>query len=261
MRKLITLITAMVIFCTIARSQTTEVSGDITSDTTWSGDTVKVTDNVWVHSQATLTVSSGVYVEFQGHYKVTVNGTLIAAGTQLDNITFTAHDDSDPWNGIQFYGSLNENDTSKIIYCNVSYSYADEGAGIFISDYDELKIQNSCISNNTAEFHGGGIYCDSSDITIENNNIKNNTCVYDGEFYGGAGIYSLNSYMVIKNNHIMNNSAHGMGGGIYCVGEYAYIYNNDLSNNFADWWGGAICLEYSGALIYNNLIYNNSGGI
>jgi len=86
-------ITLIISLSAIAQPRTsTTVSGNITSDETWSADTVLVEGEVTVDDGVTLTIDPGVYVEFQGHYKLNVQGRLLAIGTVLDSILFTIND-------------------------------------------------------------------------------------------------------------------------------------------------------------------------
>ena len=74
-------------------AQTTlEVSGDITENSTWSADTVKVLSDVTILSSKTLTIDQGTYVEFQGYYALNVEGRIIAIGGSKDTIVFTVKD-------------------------------------------------------------------------------------------------------------------------------------------------------------------------
>ena len=87
------------------------VSGDITNDTIWDADTVKVDGTVTVDRYSTLTITPGTYVEFQGFYHLMVSGKLNAIGSETEPITFTIDDStgfynlSQPdgaWHGIRF---------------------------------------------------------------------------------------------------------------------------------------------------------------
>ena len=73
----------------ISGQSTIYVLGTVPGDTTWNADTVKVTGDVSVGG--ILTIAPGTYVEFQGHYRLNVNG-LQAIGTPSDSIIFTIND-------------------------------------------------------------------------------------------------------------------------------------------------------------------------
>jgi len=101
------------------------VSGKITEDTLWNitNSPYIILDNVSVENCVTLTIEPGVVVEFKDLASLTVNGTLVAEGTQTNGITFTSNS-SDPqpgdWNWINFNEA---NDDSSIIYSRIEYCY------------------------------------------------------------------------------------------------------------------------------------------
>ncbi len=101
-------------------STSIDVSGHITTNTTWSVDTIKVKDTVFVDDAVTLTINPGTHVEFNGLYKLMVLGRLLAIGTAVDTITFTISDTGvadTNWHGIRFHNTSGTNDSSKIVYC------------------------------------------------------------------------------------------------------------------------------------------------
>ena len=100
-------------------------SGYISANKVWSGDTIKVVGDITVEKGVTLTVNSGVYVEFQGHFKLNVYGRLLAVGGSGDTIVFTAKNTSSGWHGLRFFNSnTNNQDTSKVVFCKLEYGKA-----------------------------------------------------------------------------------------------------------------------------------------
>ncbi|RLC12366.1 MAG: hypothetical protein DRI57_17815, partial [Deltaproteobacteria bacterium] len=202
-----------------------EVGGNISENTTWSADIIKVTGDITVDDDITLTVSPGTYIEFQGHYKLNVRGTLIAEGTPEERITFTAKDPSEGWHGIRFDNNdrtMDDNDPSELIYCNLRYGNAtdgndetdvhdDRGGAIFARNFSGLLVSNCIISNNRAAYTGGGICCFYSSPVLTDNVIANNSA----SDYGG-GMYCFHSSPTLTNNTVANNSASVYGGGICC---------------------------------------------
>ena len=102
---------------------------NIENDTIWDSDTLLINDNVFIGDSATLTIYPGTIIEFQGYYKIEVNGILSALGKKYDSIHFTINDTtgfSDTatvnggWGGIRFMEREN-NDTSYFNYCSFSY--------------------------------------------------------------------------------------------------------------------------------------------
>lgn len=69
-----------------------EVSGNITSSTTWlaTGGPYIVTGDVGIPSGVVLTVEAGTSIQYAGAYTMLVKGAVIANGTNVAPITFTA---------------------------------------------------------------------------------------------------------------------------------------------------------------------------
>lgn len=72
----------------------TNVSGNITTDTTWTlaNSPYIVTGTVQVVEGATLTIDPGVTVKFNKDTFLRIGGELIAEGTETQMITFTANE-------------------------------------------------------------------------------------------------------------------------------------------------------------------------
>ena len=177
---LLTLVALMPLFGLYASS--ISVSGNISTNTTWTGvDTVKVTGDIYVNDGITLTIDPGIFVEFQGHYKLEVDGTLLAIGTASDMITFTAANQSTGWNSLVFSLTPATNDSSKIVYCLLEYGkattgdYYDKcGGALWIYLFHKLLVSHCIFSNNYAAGDGGAIFIRNSDPLFINNNINNN---------------------------------------------------------------------------------------
>ena len=73
-------------------SADTPVSGAISTDTVWqkSASPYLVTDTIYVAEGATLTVQPGVTVRFESGRAMLIDGSIVAVGTQSDNIIFTS---------------------------------------------------------------------------------------------------------------------------------------------------------------------------
>ncbi len=209
------------------------LSGTIDSDMIIIGD-------IEVSQGTALTINPGITLRFVGA-TLTINGTLIAEGTESDSIKFIGYNGAN-WQGIDLVYNSNANAT--ISYSLIKNSIS---SGIYCGISSTATITNNIITNNLASM-GGGIYC-SSNTTITDNTIVSNSA------NNGGGIY-CNSNANITNNAITNNSAIYGGGGIYCSSN-ATITNNTIANNLAN-SGGGINLINSNQAIANNLIKTNN---
>ncbi|MBI4646044.1 MAG: T9SS type A sorting domain-containing protein [Bacteroidia bacterium] len=247
-----------------------------------------VQGSITIPNDSTLTIMPGVVVEFQGHYKLNVQGRLVAIGTVTDSITFTVRPDSiaSGWHGIRFDGTSTTNDSSKLVYCNLQYGKATgsvndkNGGAVFLNNFSKLLVANCYITNNRASSNGGGICyftsnpiitnnticnnsakfgggidCSYSDPTITNNTISTNSTNSNSSYGGGISCYS--SSPAICNNTISNNITEVYGGGIFCFSSSPAICNNTISNNSISGYGGGISCFSSSPTIINNTISNN----
>ena len=87
MKQMLTKILMMCVFGSLMIAQT-DVSGVISSNTTWSSN-VNITGNILVSSGVTLTIEPGVKVAFQGEYYIQIEGSLVADGNASSRIKFS----------------------------------------------------------------------------------------------------------------------------------------------------------------------------
>lgn len=78
----------LMLLSSVALASYMEAGGVISSDTSWTADTVKVIDNLVINPNITLTIAAGTVVEFQGWFGINVSGTVRAQGNVADSITF-----------------------------------------------------------------------------------------------------------------------------------------------------------------------------
>ncbi len=244
------------------------VSGVIDNDTIWDADTIKVVGSVTINDSVTLTINPGTVVEFQGHYKIDVQGRILAIGTESDIITFIAKNPSNEWRGIRFNDTPATNDSSKFIYCNLQYSWNNYGGVFYINDFSKVIISNCLINNNSCKVDGGAIYCKNSSPIIINSTIEDNIATgwLDWDLYipgSGGGIYCYNSALIISNSRITNNTAYSdcigsEGGGIFCINSNLNIINTLIYDNSSIYGGGIYYYNTSSDIINSN-ITNNSG--
>lgn len=271
MKKLTILLTLFIFHFSffILNAQTIITGPTASGHWTLAGSPYNIQNSIYIPNDSTLTIDPGVTVNFQTSFTpyLHVLGRLIAIGTQVDSIFFTATDTTDGSHGIRFYGILSSNDTSKIEYCKIQYGkangtnyYVQNGGALLFDKWSKAIVSHCYISNCQAEASysfGAAICCDSGSSPI----ITYNTitkCI--SSFYGG-GIYAgNNSTPLIAYNTIVGNSA-GSGGAI--VMEYVKNYNinnNTIEYNSGFNGGGGIFMSSSkGTISYNNISYNYVG--
>ncbi len=259
MKNFILLLAIFVFISFILKGQTTVPGGNISGTWALSGSPYLIQGHVMIPDNLTLTIEPGVTVNFQGAYKLYVQGRIIAIGTVTDTITFTATDTASGWQGIQFDNTPVTNDSSKFYYCKLQYGKSTSGGGaINIVGFPKIIISNCNISHCRADAYpgGGAIRCAGGNTIIKHCIISDNYTIYNG-----GGICCENSNPSILHNTFSNNAASGVGGAINCSGIYnssnANISNNIIINNSANNGGGIYCTNNS-PKITGNFIFNNT---
>ena len=148
-----------------------EVAGPIDADTEWDADTVRVTGDLSLLDGITLSIAAGTRVEFQGHYRLDVQGRLLALGLPQAPITFTSADPaafaidstlSGAWNGLRFMGTPETNGVSRLEHCIIEYAKAARDTALFgpvmLEGFSRLSVVNSIIRHNVADY-GAAICC------------------------------------------------------------------------------------------------------
>lgn len=242
-------------------------------------------NNISVENNKSLIIEPGVTVRFMGKYyfKIGESCKLLAQGTQISPIIFTAIDTTFGWYGIDIINSGNDD---LLEYCNISRGNADGtypqnyGGALYIKNSDPI-IRHSVLENNRGNF-GAGLYLDISnayfyDVIIRNNTsldngticVNNSTmaifenCSINANFcsgYGGGFGIWLNSFVSIKNSTISNNIGSSSGGGICVHSSSVDLINVTMVNNLTTWRGNEIILIDDAHLnLINSIIYNDVG--
>ncbi|UCC52731.1 MAG: hypothetical protein JSV68_01950, partial [Anaerolineaceae bacterium] len=86
--------------------------GEVSGTWTLAGSPYLIDGDIIVPTGETLSIEPGVEVIFQSWYKLTVNGTLDAVGTEAEPILFTA---SNKWLGIRFVNASDESQLTHVI--------------------------------------------------------------------------------------------------------------------------------------------------
>lgn len=201
-----------------------------------------VTGNVQVPEKATLAIEPGVKIFFTGAFSMTVgkNAKLLARGTPVFPIEFTAWNKDNGWTGLRFISS----GADDVLSC-CSITLARKGAG-------EIPSGEST-SGTAQDTRGGAIFCSYSDTTIENCRITNNV----GDMAGG--IYCTYSYPVISNTLIANNASSGgrpRVGGLYSDDwGLPQLRNCTIVNNAP---GGIFATSWEGTNVTNTIVWGNA---
>ncbi len=243
-------------------SQTIVPGGAVSGKWTKIGSPYLVKGPLQISNGTTLIIEPGVIINFQGSYKLMVQGQLLAIGTKTDSITFTATDTTTGWKGIRFDNTPSTNDTSQLIFCKIQYAkYSgaypnDLGGALCMYNYSKIIVSNCYITRNYS-LNGGGIYCHNYTNSLSPI-ITKNLITYNNANEGG-GIYislATSCHMDLSYNIISNNTATN-GGGLMYDG-YGITFSNNLICNNSATNGGGIKGYYSSEIyLLNNTIVNN----
>jgi len=253
------------IFLTVAHGQTLVNTNQVTGTWTVGKSPYLITTNVVVPEGSTLNIQPGVVIQFEGKYKLSVNGQLLAEGEEENPIVFTASDSilktnrKASWLGIKFSDS--KSDTSKLSWCLIQYADATgsilenaTGGGISVVNYHYLEVTHCQIAHNTSAI-GGGLYAHRAQIFLEYCKIKHNHALTNG-----GGLYVKQANVMLKNSTIENNTAHNLGGGICSQQMEGYWFNNIIYGNKAN-FGGALSFKNDKSTLINNTLTDNKAAI
>ena len=168
MKKSTLLLNLFLLLATVTIAQT-NVSGAISSNTTWglANSPYNVTGSVLVSNGATLTIEAGVVINFSDDYKILVKGNLISSGTSSSLITFNGNSSGGYGSEvmIMFKSTNLSNSTityNKFIGPQKAIQLADE------SEHDQDSTKNSGILTITySNFNNAGIYTKGYDSSAE----------------------------------------------------------------------------------------------
>ncbi len=256
MKQLFTFI-ILVVISTSTFAQT-EVSGDQTGTWAAANSPYNVIGDITVSAGEVLTIEAGVEVNFQGHYRLTVLGTLNAIGTEADSVCFTTDNQTTGWGGISLGQSIDGAVTSADGISNFTYCRFEYGKTEVSYDYPNQ--------------HGGAIKMIDSNAEFSNCIFADNDATGDDNGMGGA-IYTVNTgsfdetLTFVTNCKFLRNTAKGEGGAIHFTSDLnTEITNCEFIDNSVQNGGGAIgCYgvvdtKIANCLFVNNSTYASSGG-
>ncbi len=245
-----------------------QAEGRLDSTMTWpAGARVIVQGEVTVPRRDSLIIEPGVIVELGAGGTLTLEGILLAEGTEEAPIQFIRADDSQPWGRILFLGNsraqYDENGDytggSKLVHAII------EGGGFYSSGFGDGVVTVSggspflshlLIRNNETQNGGGIALVNGACSHVEHCTITGNTTRGNG-----GGIYiSLNADATIEDNTILRNTAGRDGGGVFISFSPAVISRNIIEDNSAARDGGALALNGSTPTVRLNVFRNNHAG-
>lgn len=208
------------------------VSGTIATDTTWTAadGPYQLAGNVTVPVGVTLTIQPGTTVFFDAAASLTVNGRIVAEGTQYQQIRFASTPGAAVWSGLQIVNTMQDN---RLSYTVLEYGQTDNGMlGVDHSNatidhcyfdhserrrirfqYSSIIVRNSIFTDifpgtggpstdNMSEQIWGGHAPTGGHVIIEGNTFgrskgHNDACDIDG------GTYPTEPVMVFRNNRFL----------------------------------------------------------
>jgi len=171
-KKILASIILLTAFSLAVKAQSTNVSGGIYSNTTWTlaNSPYIVTDTVVVFPGVTLTIEPGVVVKFDDDVRLEIRqASIIAQGTVADSITFTSNAAS-PTAGI--WSEILLNDCPNITFNHCSFRYATTAIRSYnVSVNGILIVKNSNFNNNSYGIDRAG---NNDEILVDTCNFNNN---------------------------------------------------------------------------------------
>lgn len=152
----------------------------------------KIACDVTIPDGDTLFIEPGVTVEFLGDYKMTVNGTLLAEGTDNDRIEFWTDTSTNPdrWSGVRFIKSDGSSLLENCVFRFGSSVAGDSsvlGGAVFV-DSSVVRVEDCLFEYNQAQFGGAvNMFMPLAGSTLKNCVFRQNESVPSGATgYGGA---------------------------------------------------------------------------
>ncbi len=248
----------------------------------WSG-YVNLTKDYLVGNGDILEILPGTVIRVAPGFRLIIDGGILhASGTEYNKIRFTSYEPEssgkDYWGGIEFYNAYK--DTSLIDHCIIENIKKTGDYGSIYLNNSIVKITNSEIRNNSAQF-GSAVHSVDSYLYMFKNKILDNTV----NLLGSAVFISHESNPELANTTLLKNLIMGnksgyiddynlTSGGIMVfennqVGSYTLIQENDVIANScvagkaSGGIGGGIQIKtqskYAVDVIGNKIMYNKAG--
>jgi hypothetical protein len=268
----------ILLFCifTVLYSNATEVSGLISTNTTWTkaNSPYVVTGNILVPEGVMLTIEPGTEIRFDASKVLLINGTLVARGSSNDSIRFTSNTVQEPgaWGNIYFTDSSTDavldNNGEYMSGCALEYCIIEYGGKIEENDYTNMVQTVSAFPNirncSLRQSRNGGLSIEGNSPINSNLSLNNNTfanCKYGLNMRSDFSINHctfLSNETAISNvafNLLIDNCIFSYNHKILYVNSYFIIKNSEFSYNSTDEY--LVEANMSEFEFYNNLIHHN----
>ena len=261
----------LLVVCSLASmANAIEVSGNQSG--TWSVDNnpYQLVGDVTVPSGSTLTIDAGVNVEALGEYRINVEGSIVAVGTETNGIHFYSPDES-LWTGLRL-DSTEEGNLFE--YCTIEH--AEDGINTMNT---QVAIRHCHFNGNETGIHVFGLgNPDPPEVIIDENLIENcqqngiivyehnpvitynevRQCALDQTARAGIQLACQSTggicHPQILGNHIHNNVWQGITGwDIYADGDISPIVKGNLIEENLT----GVYLYNASGYFENNIIRNN----
>lgn len=255
-RKTCSIILLLMLVSVLARAET-RVSGNVSGVWEIDGSPYIVTGDLTIPRNNRLVIEQGVEVLFDGDYRLTVNGGIIAEGEPENMILFSRNRRNDHWNSIYIRNPSYENTLS---YCIIEYSESRDGGGLYNCN-GVITVSDCIFRNNYCEVDGGAIYFEDCNPVVTDNRFYSNRAGANGggvAFYNSDGEFARN---IVTDNRAIRYS----GGGLFLsYSSSPLVANNEFSGNSSyHQWGSGVYLDNNSNpdILYNLICDNDQGGV
>jgi len=198
-------LTAILTFSAVANAEQ-HLSGEVTGVLQAAHNPFYIDGDISVPQNSSLTIEPGVLITVSGNYRINVQGTLIASGTERDSIKISAAaGQRNSWVGITLSGAFS--DRSVVSYVSIRHAYR----GIVLDDSDPVIMRCSITD------------CDNSAVRFVRSNGKLYDCRIANINSSGVAVVD-NSVARIERDTIRNCGDSGVtvgnGGRALVIGNF-----------------------------------------